>query len=452
MKQSKSWLILLVLLSLLAASCAPVQQGAAEEGAAATAEKATVEFWFNPPDGGEGANCMVETAIDTFNAQSQTVFVNAVANPDTWNATRTALAGGAGPDIVGTPGPSFVYELAAAGQLLPLDDFVDSLGWDENIAPWALSLGKVDGKLYSLPDELETLVLYYNKTLFEANGWTPPTTVEEMTALAEKIQAAGIIPFAHSNSEWRAANEWFVGEFLNHVAGPDKVYQALSGKLRWDDPDFVLAMEVLNDYQQKGYFMGGLELYYTTTFDEAMTTFGKGEAAMNIEGTWRAQQLIDVHFVAENGGNEWDWVPMPSTSGEAIFDIGIGNTWSINKNAANPEAAAEFLTYLYQPQTQAALIQKCGRAPAPVKLEANALDSIDPRIAAILTALSEANAEGNYGYTTWTFWPPKSDAYIYEEVEKVWAGEMTAAEYLAGLQTLFEEELAEGAIPPLPER
>jgi raffinose/stachyose/melibiose transport system substrate-binding protein len=143
---------------------------------------------------------------------------------------------------------------------------------------------------------------------------------------------------------------------------------------------------------------------------------------------------------------------VPSSSGEAIFDIGMGHTWSINKNAANPEAAAEFLTYLYQPQTQAELIQKCGRAPAPVKLEADALDSIDPRIAAIFAALSKANAEGNYGYTTWTFWPPKSDAYIYEEVEKVWAGEMTAAEYLAGLQTLFEEELAEGAIPPLPER
>ncbi|MEZ4680623.1 MAG: extracellular solute-binding protein [Caldilineaceae bacterium] len=452
MKHNKTWLILVVLFTLLATSCVQPSDGAATTGESGETAKATVEFWFNPPSGGEGANCTVENAIDTFNEQSETVFVNAVANPDLWNATRTAVAGGAGPDIIGTPGPSFVYELAAAGQLLPLDDFVDTLGWDETIAPWALSLGKVDGKLYSLPDELETLILYYNKTLFEANGWEPPTTMDEMTALAEQIKAADLIPFAHENSDWRPTNEWFVGEWLNHVAGPDKVYQALTGKISWDDPDFVAAMESLNDYQQNGYFMGGLEFYYTSSREEVLTALAKGEAAMNIEGTWRAQDLIDTYFTEDNGGNEWDWVPMPSTKGDAIFDIGMGQTWSINQNAANPQAAAEFLTYYYSPATQARLIQLCGKAPAPVTLEANALDSLDPRIADILSTFSAANDAGNYGYTTWTFWPPKSDAYIYEEVEKVWSGDITAEQYLVGLNDLFQEELAEGAIPPIPER
>jgi len=329
---------------------------------------------------------------------------------------------------------------------------VDTLGWDEIIAPWALSLGKVEDKLYSIPDELETLVLYYNKTLFEEKGWEPPTTIDEMTALAETIAADDIIPFSHANAEWRPANEWFVGEFLNHVAGPDKVYQALLGEISWNDPDFVTSLELLNDYQQNGYFMGGLDFYYTTTFDEFLTTLAKGEAAMNIEGTWRAQELIDTYFTEENGGNDWDWVPMPSMTGEAIFDLGMGQTWSINKSSENPEAAAEFLTHIFSPEIQAKLIQECGKAPAPVTLEADALDTIDSRIADILVKLSESNAAGNYGYTTWTFWPPKSDAYIYEEIEKVWAGDMTVEEYLVSLDELFQEELEEGAIPPIPER
>jgi len=448
MNSFKQILALLVIALMLAACPAPAAPG----GDAGEPEKTTVEYWFNPPSGGEGANCTVTTVIEPFNEASDTLFINAVANPDTWNATRTALAGGAGPDLVGTPGPSFVYELAAAGQLLPMDDFVDTLGWDEIIAPWALSLGKVDDKLYSIPDELETLVLYYNKTLFEEKGWEPPSTIDEMTALAETIAADDIIPFSHSNSEWRPANEWFVGEFLNHIAGPDKVYQALVGELSWDHPDFIASIELLNDYQQNGYFLGGLEFYYTGTFDESLTMLAQGEAAMNIEGTWRAQALIDTYFTEDNGGNEWDWVPMPSTTGDGIFDLGMGQTWSINKNSETPEAAAEFLTHLYSPETQAKLIQECGKAPAPVTLEADALDSIDSRIADILVQLSEANAAGNYGYTTWTFWPPKSDAYIYEEVEKVWAGEMSSEEYLVGLNDLFQEELAEGAIPPIPER
>ena len=53
-----------------------------------------------------------------------------------------------------------------------------------------------NGKLYSIPSEIETLVLYYNKTLFEQNGWEPPKTLDELTALAEQIDAAGVIPFA----------------------------------------------------------------------------------------------------------------------------------------------------------------------------------------------------------------------------------------------------------------
>jgi raffinose/stachyose/melibiose transport system substrate-binding protein len=87
-----------------------------------------------------------------------------------------------------------------------------------------------------------------------------------------------------------------------------------------------------------------------------------------------------------------------------------------------------------------------------VRLEADALSGIDPRAARIFEALGASSDAGNYGYTTWTFWPPKSDVYIYEEIEKVWAGDMTTEEYLAGLQTLFAEELAAGDIPPIPER
>ena len=47
----------------------------------------------------------------------------------------------------------------------------------------------------AFPTEIETLVLYYNKTLFEQNGWEAPKTLDELTALAETIDEAGIIPF-----------------------------------------------------------------------------------------------------------------------------------------------------------------------------------------------------------------------------------------------------------------
>jgi raffinose/stachyose/melibiose transport system substrate-binding protein len=441
----------LMLLVLLLAACTatgvPAQTG--ETAGATEAEATTITFWFDPPSGGETAACVVETVINPFNEQNNGIFIEAVAQPNQWDATRTAVAGGGGPDVIITPGPSFVFELAKAGQLLPLDDFVESEGWGDIFVPWALSLGKVEGSLYSLPHEQETLVLYYNKTVFEEHGWQPPTTTEELMSLSAQIAEAGVIPFAHTNAEWRPTNEWFVGEFFNHIAGPPKVYQALTGEVTWEDPDFLTALNLLNEMQQNGWFMGGLDIYYTTASADATAAFANGEAAMKIEGTWL---IGDLNTAFEQSGQEWDWVPVPSTEGEAIFDLGIGSTYSINKASQHPEAVAKFLTYFFSPEIQGELISKCDSAPAPVRLEADALTSIDPRAASLYEALAASSDAGNYGYTTWTFWPPKSDVYIYEEVEKVWAGTMTAEEYLAGLQQLFSEEQAAGDIPPIPER
>ena len=137
-------------------------------------DKAPVSLWLDTTGGAETANCTIENVIDPFNEQSDTAEVTATLQANSWDATRTALAGGAGPDIVTTPGPSFVFELAKAGELLPLDDYVTQLGWDKSFVPWALDLGKVNGKLYSNPDEIETLVLYYNTALFEKKGWKLP--------------------------------------------------------------------------------------------------------------------------------------------------------------------------------------------------------------------------------------------------------------------------------------
>jgi len=416
-------------------------------------DNAEITWWLDTTGGAETAECIQATVIEPFNASGSGVTVNTTMQANNWDATRTALAGGAGPDIVGTPGPSFAMQLALAGQLLALDDYAEEFGWNDRFAAGSLDLGKANGVLYSIPSEIETLVLYYNKTLFEQNGWEPPTTLDELMALAETVDAAGIIPFAHTNAEWRPANEWFVGEMLNHSAGgPQKVYDALTGEVDWTDPDFVAAIEALNQMQQNGWFMGGLDRYYTTTTAEAGAMFGAGEAAMKIEGSWYVSDT-PMQFGAEAGNeNEWGWVPMPSVTGDAIFDIGIGQTFSINANSANPDAAAKFLDHWFSPETMAALLAACSLVPAPVSLEGQDLSAVNPGLTEILAAMNEAFAANNYGYTTWTFWPPATETYLIEEIERVWAGEITAEEYLQGHQERFDAEREEGAVPPIPER
>jgi raffinose/stachyose/melibiose transport system substrate-binding protein len=446
MRRSLNAFLVLAIVLIAPLSAIPATRAMAQDSA-------NITMWLDTTGGAEGADCIVENAVDPFNALGNGVAVKATLQANNWDATRTAIAGGAGPDVVGTPGPSFAMQLAQAGQLAPLDEYAKQFGWNDRFAKGSLNLGTANGKLVSIPSEIETLVLYYNKTLFEQNGWEPPKTLDELTALAEQIDAAGIIPFAHANAEWRPANEWFVGEFLNHSAGgPQKVYDALVGKVSWTDPDFVAAIDSLNQMQQNGWFSGGLDRYYTLTEAEAGSMFGSGEAAMKIEGSWFLENVDDYFGEAAGNNNEWGWVPMPSATGDAIFDLGIGQTYSINANSANPDATAQFLDYYYSPETQARLLAKCGLVPAPVDLTGQDLTGVNPGLEEILAALNKAFAANNYGYTTWTFWPPESETYLIEQVEKVWAGEMTAEEYLQGHQEIFDKERAAGAVPPIPER
>ncbi len=69
--------------------------------------------------------------------------------------------------------------------------------------------GKVfgDGKMYTMPLSKSTEVLYYNKTFFDKNGLTVPTTWDEMEAVCRKIKELDpdCIPLGYDSED-----NWFI--------------------------------------------------------------------------------------------------------------------------------------------------------------------------------------------------------------------------------------------------
>jgi raffinose/stachyose/melibiose transport system substrate-binding protein len=415
--------------------------------AALAQDKVEVEMWLLDDELGQ---CVLEVVTEGFNSTSQTAQIKVVLQPNVDDAVRTALAAGSGPDIVPAGGPAFIQEYAKANLLHPLNDYAAQFGWDELFVPWALELGKIDDTLYSLPDSLETMVIWYNKTLFEEKGWQVPKTMDELFTLAQTIDDAGIIPFGNAFGDFPPAHEWFVMVFLNNYAGADKVYEALTGQRAWTDPAFVEAITKLNEMVQNGWVDGSTDLFFTDSFDTVGAMVGAGEAAMTLDGSWAD---MSTYFGPEAGNeNDFDWFPIPTASGEESYVTGIGASWGINANSKHPEAAAEFLTWMFSPAAQNERFNKCGYALAPVHISAEALTQADPRTARIYTSYAEAASAGRYGYTTYTFWPPDTEVYLYEEIQRVYLGELTPEEYMQGMQEHFAKELAEGAVPPIPPR
>jgi len=362
---------------------------------------------------------------------------------------QTAIASGSGPDIIYTAGPSVTAKYAKAGQIVDLAKYSKQYGWDKAFAPWALSLGSYKGKVYSLQAETEAMIVYYNKTVMDKLKLKQPTNIAEMQTTVKAIKAAGLNPFTGGNAEWKGTNEWFISALFNAVAGPDAVYQALTGKKSWTDPAFLEAVNLITDWQQKGYLSGGVDRYYTLTENEFLTNWGTGKAVINMDGSWRFGSA-GQYF--KDTGNDWSWGSFPTKSGKSVYSIGVGSSWAINKNSKNQDGAAKALAYMFDKKTQGALATKCGIAPAPIAITAKELKGIDPRQVDFLVKMDVAAKSGNFGYLTWAFWPPKTEQYIINEIEKVWNKNMTPEEYLSGMDKLFKTELKAGDVPPIPAR
>jgi raffinose/stachyose/melibiose transport system substrate-binding protein len=376
-----------------------------------------------------------------------TLDVRAGSNGD--RQIRMAVISGNGPDIVMTPGPSPALALVQSDRLLPLDGYIRKYNLDKRILAPVLTPGEYKGHYYSLPRTFETMVLFYNKTLFDKNGWMPPKSLAELTTLAEEMQAKNITPFSVGNGDWRAANEWYVTVVLNHYAGPENVYKALTGEIPWTDPVFQQAINLLKNWYQGGWFGKN---YFSLTGDQQALLLAKGEAGMAPNGTFSFDNMVAAF---KQTGQELGVAALPSLRNGVYFPtyaIGTGSTISINKNSTNSDGAGAFLDYVYSDAFYDLISADWpGDWNLPLKSinEAKLARTVSPLFAATLTSFSHSVAEGHFGYTTWTFWPPATEDYLIHGIEQVWLGKISTNDYLKKMQSIFAAELAEGKVPPI---
>ena len=363
---------------------------------------------------------------------------------------RVALLSGNGPDVVYTPGPSYVAPMAQNGQLLALDDYAAKYGWVDKVLPVFLKMGEYDGTLYALPKTYETVGLFYNKTLFDKNGWKAPQTLDELETLADAMLEVGVTPFAAGNADWRGANEWFVTLALNAVAGPDNLNKALRGEMPWTAEPFVKAIDRLNAWWQKGYF--GQNYFSLTSSEQAADMMASGRAGMMPSGTWQFQ---NVATYGEKDGSEAGFVGFPSASGDPVFPLGVGSTFSIAAKANDPDGAAAAINYIFSPEVYGSMNSAWqGEWNIPLKDISHVKmgDNVTPLFTETMKKLSTSVNDGNYGYTTWTFLPPATDNYLINGIEQVWLNKATTADFLAKLDESFQKELKSGKVPAVPAR
>lgn len=367
---------------------------------------------------------------------------------------QTALAAGAGPDIVATAGPSTgVTEFVKAGYLLSLDEYIEQYGWDTKFAAWAVEASKLDGKLRTLPSSYESLVYYTNPaTLAKLGASAAPTTRDEFEAYNTEAKGRGIIPIAAGNGEYKGVNEWHLSFALNHAAGPEALYSALTGETKWTDAAFVDAVTLLKTWFQKGWFGGSVESYFTNKFATIYTQLANGKAASMISGSWEFSALPAFFGSAAGNDAKWDWATLPSlnsTVPKDLYALGIGASVGINGKTKSADEAAKYLDFtLTDVKTTVAAIKAVNAQPAPIKLAVSDFAAgTDERLTRFYSELSSTT---NIGYTPWTFFPQQTETYLIDYWEQVITNKLTPAAFCAGLQAKFEPELKAGKVPTAP--
>ncbi len=121
------------------------------------------------------------------------------------------------------------------------DDFIKSY-YDEGLAYG-------DGMMYTMPLNKSTEVLYYDKTFFEENNLTVPTTWEEMWDTCEKILA--IDPDCYPLG-YDAEDNWFITLCEQMQTGYTSAENG--GKYLFDNDANKAFVKELREYYQKGYF------------------------------------------------------------------------------------------------------------------------------------------------------------------------------------------------------
>ena len=443
----RNFVLSLMLLLLVSISLAPTT----------AQERTQIEFWM------WGAQPHLQDVIravlvDTYNeSQDQFELVMTFRN-DVDSVIASVLPAGGGPDLVYGSGPAFVIPFAQAGHLANMEPYSEMYGWRDRIIAPIYQSGTVGGDLYALPNSLNTMGVFYNKVLFEENGWEIPTTFAGLEAIMDDALSQGLYASVTGNKGWRPVNENYTQLFLNHWAGPQVVYDAITGAIPWTDAAIAEAIQKSADWFQADYLAG--EDYFNLNFLDAVFLLASNQSPFFFGPSIVFQFATD--FYNEENGNldELGFFPLPSREGlpSPLYILGTAATLSINGNSA-PEVQDAVASIIDRMMTQEFLVGMAmggwpGYWGVPISQMDINLDDFTGLSRGFLSVMQEtvsAVNAGNFGYAPDAFFPPATQA-TFIEVDAVWVGDLSVEDFLASVQTAYDEDQAAGLVitPPSP--
>ncbi|MBE3559785.1 MAG: extracellular solute-binding protein [Ktedonobacteraceae bacterium] len=335
--------ILAVSLLVLVTACGG---GGTSGGSAGTPSgKITVTLWSWTP-----ISSTTQKMIAEIEKKYPNIQIKASIQPHTaYNtALKAAAASNSLPNLIGLPAGSDTQEYRQ--YLLPLNPIAQEFwgaNWQSNFPKIAIEQARLgnppgDENFYMLPQETEVINLWYNKKIFNQLHLTPPKTLDQMVEAAQKIKAAGYIPFYQGGAQVNFV-AWVYMQIAAQTDPTSLQAAAVQGKATWTSPGMIKAAQVWQTLFTKHVFQDNA--LSAQQYPTGANLFAAGKVGIISLGSWWLQQTkLENIPDGLRTMSDYGTFPFPAVTagGQPTGPMGgIDFGWGLPKNANSSPAVLD---------------------------------------------------------------------------------------------------------------
>ncbi|MDR2480053.1 MAG: sugar ABC transporter substrate-binding protein [Treponema sp.] len=261
-----------------------------------------------------------------------------------WTLLEAAATGGSLPDVFWMHSNQ-AQRYGTNGMLLDLTDRVAT----SNVANMAnfpadlVNLYTFSGKHYAIPKDMDTIALWYNKTIFDEVGLAYPNenwTWDDLKSAARKLTDASKNRYGIDFRPGEPQTEWANAIYQNggFVISNDKK------KSGFDNPATIAAFEYMVGFVQEG-IAPPLAI---TADNDVNALFQSGIIAMGQFGSWSLSSFKANDYIRQNC--DVAVLPASPTGKRATIYNGLG--WAAAAGGKHPEEAWKLLEFFSREDIQ----------------------------------------------------------------------------------------------------
>lgn len=346
---------------------------------------AELTMWVRHADGNP-----VGKLVEMYNDTHENQIKLTVIPGETFQQKVGAAAGSKSlPDILGSDvvySPNYV----AQGIYKDITEVADALPFKDSLSQAHQAAASKDGKVYGLPLVVDSSLMIYNKTLYEAAGLDPEKPATSFAEIEEHATAirelGGDIYGFYFPGNSSGALSYSVMPFAAAAGTPPITDDGTKSDI--NSEAFQAVGDLYRSLFEADVVPSGAKSDDGTTWT---TSFNAGKIGIVPVGTFNFGPLEEVDF-------EWGVAPLPSPDGTSSSTFVGGDVVGVTSTSKNAKQAEDFLAWSLTDEPQLEVWAKGGFLTPRFDLADNEYSAAKPAVVAAIEGLKNGYTPATLPY------------------------------------------------------